>query len=118
MAAGGVHKLFVNGGAANAGLDYLVAGSLANTPGFTVNGVHVPLNADPYFFLSIQFANVGAYSNTLGNLDSQGRAAASITIPAGLGSIVGLPLHHAWMGFNPFTALVFGSEPSSVTFVP
>ena len=116
---GGTQSLFLNAGPANAGLTYLVAGSVSGTtPGIAVGSTLIPLNPDVYFTLTIEFANTPAYMNTLGTLDGDGRATAAINIPPGIPGIAGLTLNHAFMGFNAFGALKYASEPTSLVLIP
>lgn len=118
-ATGGAHDLFLDGGTAQAGNTYLVVGSVTGTtPGFNVGPIHVPLNNDPYFSITVQFANTPAYMNTFGTLDAEGQGTATINIPAGIPSLAGLTLNHAFLGFSPLGALKFASEAASLTFIP
>jgi hypothetical protein len=119
VATGGVHKFFVDGGASRAGMTYFIAGSVTGTtPGFNVGSIHIPLNADPYFNLTLTLPNQGAFVNTLGTLDSSGRAVGSLVIPGGFPILTGISLDHAWLGFDTNTFFVFASESQRVTFVP
>jgi hypothetical protein len=116
---GGVHDMYLNAGAAQAGYTYFVLGSVSGTtPGFTVNGINCPLNPDGYFDLTIAFANTGLFSNTLALLGPDGRATAALIIPPALPGLVGITLNHAYLTFNPFGALKFASRADSVTFTP
>lgn len=118
VTTGGVHKIYLNTDPSNAGLTYLIGGSFSDSPGFSVAGKFVPLNPDAYFFFSIQNANLGVYSNTIGVVDAAGRAKANITIPSGIGVLQGLHLFHAAMGFNGGGTLKFATEATSLTLSP
>lgn len=119
VASGGVHNLYVDGGASRAGMTYFVAGSATGTsPGFNVGPIHVPLNSDAYFNLTLSLPNQGAFLNTLGTLDSSGRAKAGLAIPGGFPILLGITLDHAWLGFDTNTFFVFASESQRVTFGP
>jgi N-acetylmuramoyl-L-alanine amidase len=62
-------------------LDYLVTGSLGNSPGIPVDADRVfPLNADALFFLLATPGNP-ALSSPIGVLDPQGMTTVALTIP-------------------------------------
>ncbi|MEM7205638.1 MAG: hypothetical protein AAF628_35610 [Planctomycetota bacterium] len=96
LRTGGTQDMAVDAGSAHGNLPYLIVGSASGTsPGLTIGGVPVPLNADQYFHTSIATAGIGPFHNTLGTLDRSGRAAAELRLPPGLPpSLVGLTLHH------------------------
>ncbi|MBK6939067.1 MAG: hypothetical protein IPH13_02520 [Planctomycetes bacterium] len=119
VATGGVHTMYVDGGLARAGMTYFVAGSATGTtPGLNVGAINIPLNPDAYFNLTLTLPNQGAFVNTLGTLDSAGRAEAALVIPGGFPILTGITLDHAWLGFDANNFFVFASESQRVTFVP
>jgi hypothetical protein len=116
--AGGTQVLRLRGGPARAGLTYFVGGTASGTsPGFSVGGFHAPLNVDEYFFIAIQFCNSPYLANTLGVLDQEGRATASINVPPGL-PLAGLVLHHAFGAYDAMNVPSMISEPVRLEFVP
>ncbi len=118
-ASGGTHELYLDAGASNAGLNYLILGSVTGTsPGFTIGSVTCPLNIDPYTNITILNANSPVFVNSQGVLDSAGRAHAQVVIPPGIPGISGITLYHAFLGFNGFGAIKFASEASSLTLDP
>jgi len=112
LAAGGQQALALNAGAAHAGEGYWVVGSLAGTwPGFSQGGVHLPLNPDAYFNLTLTGANHGHLIGTLGMLDASGAASAAIALPAGSpASWAGLALDHAFVAFTGVTPTFAGGS--------
>ena len=63
----------------------------------------LPLNSDPYYALTLQQPNSGAFVNTFGTLSSSGTATASLNVPPGaqFPSLIGLTFHHAYLVFQP-----------------
>lgn len=118
LAAGGVQTLELDFGIAQAGVAYVVVGSSTDTlPGFDLGGVHVPLVMDGYFGFSLSNANMLPYGFTLGVLDANGQAAATITVPPGFNpALAGLSLYHAAVLFLP--PVVDASNPVPLNLVP
>ncbi len=105
--AGGSVAFDVIAGSSQAGQQYYVLGSATgSSPGFTKNGIHVPLNFDPYTSLTLDFANTALLTDTFGTLDASGRASASFNVTPGLipAVAVGLTLHHAAIATDPGTS--------------
>ena len=118
-AAGGTHSLFLNAATPHAGEAYLVVGSVSGTsPGVQAGAFNVPLNPDFYTNFMLQNPNVSPFGNTLGALNGNGRAVATVTVPPGLLGISGLVLNHAFVTVNGLNALAFVSEAASLTIVP
>jgi hypothetical protein len=115
MAAGGISAFTIDVGPSFAASPYVFAASLAGTaPGIPiVPGVTVPLVQDDLTNWMLLFPNTFPYGNTLGQLDTSGRASPYLTIPPGFPpGFANLSLHHA--------ALVVGSSfraTNSVTIV-
>ncbi|MEQ8768842.1 MAG: hypothetical protein RL885_33360 [Planctomycetota bacterium] len=102
VAVGGSVQLDLYGGTRNAGQTYLLVGSEnGTTPGFTFQGVSVPLNAGLYLNYSAANPNTPILTNTLGTLDGCGEAQASFNLPpSGPTFLVGRTLNHAWIAFD------------------
>lgn len=106
-----------------AGNLYLVLGSLAgNAPGVPLDGVVLPLVPDAYTTLSLSSAGSGLFQNTLGNLDTCGKAAATLAFPAGLpAALAGSEVHHAYLVIDSVGGsfgVAFASNAVSNPFTP
>jgi len=118
-ATGGAVTLTLDAGAANAKRPYLLTGSVSGTsPGFPLPGtqVTVPLNLDVFTYLIIAQANTPMFSNFLGQLDAQGRAAATLHIGPLPSAVWGFALHFAYVLYLP--SMDFASNAMSVKFLP
>ena len=117
-ATGGVAAFTIDVGPNLGGKDYWVLGSLATTPGLTfANGVHLPLNWDPLFQITMQFANSATFVNTHGTLDAAGGALASLdTVGPFSPALAGIDLFFATLVLQPTPA--FATNPTKVTLVP
>lgn len=117
--SGGTQQLFLYGGAANAGKQYIVIGSVTGTtPGLPVApGVTLPLNYDFYLIYSIGNPNTFILSNSFATLDGAGNATASFNLPP-----VALPfavtIHHAYLVVEGGSIPVFASNAAPVTLNP
>ena len=102
LSAGGTQQLHLAGGAAHAGQTYLVLVTGSGTaPGFPFGGALLPLNPDAFTSLGLVLVNQAPWANTLGILDAQGTASASLTLQAGSpASLAGTTLHHTWFAFG------------------
>lgn len=104
----------INRDAAEAGRPYHLLGTLAGTsPGFVFDGVHVPLNRDPFFEDTWFQPGPPGFPGSKGALDADGRAEASLVLdPNTSAALVGERFH--------FTALLGGStsEVTSVVTFP
>ncbi len=99
----------------HAGRIYQVAGSFGTSPGFNLGFVHVPLNVDEWFELSLLAANTSVYQNSAGTLDSNGSAQAAIVVPAlNDPGLIGLVLYHAYAVFDS-TQVVMASKSVNLT---
>jgi hypothetical protein len=97
---------------------YGVAGSLAGTtPGFDVGGLHVPLNLDPYFFISL--GGTTPIVGGIGFLDTTGQATAVFDLPLATNPVlVGFTVNHAFVALDPLTgALRAVSNPVAANLV-
>ncbi len=99
VSAGGTQAFIIVAGAANAGLPYLLLGSLSgSTPGTPVDGKTLPLNVDGYTFHTLLTPNTPPLAGSFGTLDATGRAAATFDLPAGASAgLVGLTATHAFV---------------------
>ncbi len=113
LATGGVHTLALDLGPANAGLVYLVLGSRSGwAPGLPVGPVTLPLVPDSWFDFTLAFFNQAQLGNTLGVLDSNGRATATLTVPPGLSpSLAGVVFHHAAVLLDPTLVVTDATNP-------
>jgi hypothetical protein len=100
---------------------YWIFGSATGTaPGIDFGGgVLLPLEFDGYFNLLLTNPNAMPFQNFTGLLDHNGRAQATLVVPAGLDpSLAGVTLYHAYLaGVGPGTA-GFASEAESLMLVP
>jgi Calcineurin-like phosphoesterase len=117
IGAGGTQNLQLEAGIGQAGRAYLLAGSLGTSPGVNVGTIHVPLNPDTWFRISLALTNTGIYQNSQGTLDFRGRAAVRINIPPlNLPSIIGTRMHHAYVVFQS-GRVSMASNSTSLTIV-
>jgi hypothetical protein len=121
IATGGSTQLTLDAGASHSGEDYFVLMSAGNAPGFTVTGVHIPLNRDFYFTYSRSMANGIIFKSTRGVLDASGRAIATFDTNGAVNSIH-LGKHYTFAfvltaapGQLPVT---YASFPVLVNFIP
>jgi hypothetical protein len=63
---------------------------------------------------SILQPNTSVMVNTFGVLDMQGRATAEVRVPAGLPSLIGIELHHAFVVMNPILGVTAVSNATSL----
>jgi hypothetical protein len=118
-ATGGTVTFSLDAGAANASRPYLLTGSVSGTsPGFHWPGTSlvVPLNLDVFTYLIISQANTPMFRNFFGQLDAQGRAAASLHVGPLPPAVWGFALHFAYVLYSP--AMDFTSNAMSVKFLP
>ena len=94
-------------------------GSVSGTaPGFSVDGVSVALNLDPYTDLLL--GGGAPLAPSAGFLPPGGGQAVLFTLPAGSSpGLVGLTAHHAYVLIGiPELEVTFASDPVSLDFVP
>lgn len=120
--AGGTDHLTLEAGTVHAGKSYLVFSGLSGTwPGFTLSGVHVPLNLDGWTWIALTLANTPVMQQFMGTLDAQGNASATFHAPGPLPiESIGLVF---WFTFvvtdNPGAPPVsFASNPLYVLVIP
>jgi hypothetical protein len=117
-ATGGVAAFTIDVGPNHGGANYWVLGSLATAPGLTFgSGVHLALDYDPFFLLTLQYANSPSFVNTRGTLDATGGALASLDTGGPFSpSFAGVDLFFATLVLLP--SPVFATNPTKVTLVP
>ena len=123
IASGGVQTMTIAPGNANAGLPYLVLGTLSgSTPGFPLDGFTLPLNVDVYTVATLQNPNAPPLAGSLGLLDASGGATATFTLPPALSpALAGLQVAHALVVIEVLPTLVrvvFVGGPATLTLVP
>ncbi|MEM7309102.1 MAG: zinc metalloprotease [Planctomycetota bacterium] len=120
VGSGGSLALALDAGAAQAGARYLLLGSISGTsPGVPVGGFVLPLNQDAYFTLTANSPNQPPLAGSLAFLDGAGKSSASFTLPAGLGALLGLTVHHAYLaGDATFASIQMVSNAVAVQLVP
>jgi outer membrane protein assembly factor BamB len=119
-AAGGTQDLLLRADAWLAGALYLVAGSLSGTePGFAFGPLHVPLNPDPYFFITLGSPASPLFYG-LGQLDAAAQAKARLVIPPGVAAaLVGTSVAHAYGVLDPLSGTAeFASNPVMLELLP
>ncbi|MEM7201039.1 MAG: aryl-sulfate sulfotransferase [Planctomycetota bacterium] len=105
-ASGGSVNFDLIAGTPHANQPYVLVGSASGTsPGTVVRGVTLPLNRDSYFALTVQSAGFGPFVNSIGLLNSVGRATARLDIPPGF-DLSGLHLDHAYIAIEPATVQI------------
>ena len=95
ITTGGSQRLALDAGTAHSNNLFWIFGSMSGTsPGLSVFGPHIYLNADPYTDLALGLVNTGVFVNFRGVLDLSGKATADFKVPPAV--ISGpLTLHHA-----------------------
>lgn len=104
-----------------AGSLYLVAGSFSgSTPGLPLGALTVPLaTPDPYFDYSIANFNGAVLGSTLGTLDANGRAQATVTLnPALSSNLIGVSATHACVLFDAQLLPVAVSNATELLIAP
>lgn len=119
---GGTVKLFLDAGPACASQPFLVMSSVSGTwPGFMKSGVHVPINTDDWTWIAFSLINSGLMSNFMGQLDTSGKATATLNVPGFLpSSYIGVVLHFDYVLLSPPGSLPItrASNPVHVFFSP
>lgn len=87
--AGGQVGFCLDLGPAAAGRPYaIVLGMSGSAPGWTVNGLTIPVNRDLWTDIALQGANTPWFQAFLAGLDAQGRTRAVLSVPAGLVTVL------------------------------
>ncbi len=121
VSAGGSQPVIIAPGIALAGKSYWILGSASGTsPGFELLGKHVPLNLDPYLFLTLSNPVSPVFQNGSGILNANGVASAQFAIPPlQIPQLVGVTISHSAMIYSPSQGKpIQFTNPVSVTFLP
>jgi len=120
LSNGGMQKIYVDAGTNFANGSFLVLGSLSGTsPGTSLQGIPLPLNADAYFVLTQLAPNQPPLGNSLGLLGAQGAATTTFTLPpASAPALVGLVAHHAALVVNASSTSLLVTNATGLRFVP
>ena len=95
---GGGQRLFLRAGKQYAGRSYRLVGTLSGTtPGFQKGAVQVPLNLDRYLVSTLQVTEGSVFQGFGGELDENGEAVATLTLPPLGPQIKGLTAHHVFI---------------------
>ncbi|TAJ24909.1 MAG: hypothetical protein EPO68_00710 [Planctomycetota bacterium] len=108
------------GGTQSAGDLYVLLGTTSGTtPGFDVDGVHVPLQLDAYSLLLLANPNTWI-AGSVGVLDAHGHGEAFMTVPVSADpSLMWLEVNHAWVGLDlALGQVVVASNPFQLTLAP
>jgi hypothetical protein len=82
---GGSSRLQLDPGQQSAGVAYLIIASLSGTwPGFSRDGIDVPLNPDSWTRTALGLVNSPVMESFKGRIDPSGKAAADLNIPGPL----------------------------------
>jgi hypothetical protein len=121
LTTGGQVQLDLDAGVEAANWFYWVFGSVTgSSPGLTFpGGLHLPLNYDLYFEITITKLHLGAFADFTGQLDAAGQARATLTLPAGLDpSLAGVRLNHAFLAAAALGQAELASNAVSTLLVP
>ena len=117
VATGGSVRFSLDAGTALAGKVYWLLGCMdgAGPRGIPAGRVTLLLNPDPYFWLTYQYPNL-LIANSLGQLDSAGKATATLRVPKGMPALlVGTRYYHAFVVFQ--SRMYYASTPVPVMLV-
>lgn len=120
VAGGFLHTMDLRGGALRAGQDYLLAlGVTGEAPGFTLNGVQVPMNFDAFTNLGLLVVNTPILPAAAGLLDAAGNATPGFSLPAGLAPIfLGLRFTFTGLIYDAGGLLQVVGGPTSLVLDP
>jgi hypothetical protein len=116
--AGGNVRFTLDAGSRRAGMNYLILGCLdgSGKRGLHLGHVDLLLYPDLYFWLTLLYPS-GLISNSPGTFDAQGRATATIRVPAGLPcALVDCRFYHAYVVFQ--SQVEYASTPAPLTITP
>lgn len=118
VAIGGAQVSFIlERGETAAGRIYLLLGSASGiSPGIPLGTLTLPLVLDTYTLLTLNSANAGPFTDTLGALDKAGTTRASIAVPPLGAGFLGLEVFHAAIELSSAGSVDFSSQPTSVVF--
>lgn len=118
LTTGGQQQLTLEAGPSfGAGLLYYMVGSFTGTsPGINFGGIRIPINNDAYTKFLIKFPNTPPFANSVGNLDGNGQATASYTLPAFDPVLAGIQLDHCFLVFDNGLNLLSASNAVPLEF--
>lgn len=118
LTTGGQQQLTLEAGpSAGAGLLYFMVGSFTGTtPGISFGGIRIPVNNDAYTKFLLKFPNIPPFSSSVGNLDGNGQATASYTLPVFDPALAGIQLHHCFLLFDNGLNLLSASNAVPLEF--
>jgi hypothetical protein len=116
--SGGTANLTVKAGAAHANKWYLVLSGISGChPGFTMNGVKIPLNQDFWTMMAINFALGGIWTGFYTQLDANGDGTAVLNTFGPQAAAKGLVMYFDYIVLlNPTNSPIFASYPIYVMF--
>jgi hypothetical protein len=114
---GGTIGFLLNGGAANAGRTYFIAGSVTGIePGMHFKGgVHLPLNWDAFSDVVLNQVNTPPFKNFMGSLDGNDKAQAELNTLGPVPQAAGLLMNFAYVLDNP---LDYASNGGYIEILP
>jgi hypothetical protein len=121
LSSGASVSFALDAGTLHAGQGYRLLGSFSGaTPGTTVSGLHIGLNPDRYFALTLRDVTAGPLVGATGSLDGDGRAQATFTIPASApaAALLGRTFRHAFVVLSPGGTALLASNTVPVTLLP
>ena len=102
-------------GSMNAGRPYGLVGTMSGySPGITIGGLNIPINADAFTNVTRSAAYSGFFLDFQGNLDLLGNATAQMVTGPIPTSYVGRTMHFAYVLLSP---LDYSSNPTGVEIV-
>jgi hypothetical protein len=120
--AGGVQSLSLAAPPLMGGKLYFLVGSASGIwPGIMYGTQVLPLNLDSYFIQTVLHPNMLPLAGSLGVLDADGLATASVTLPPAIDpALVGIILNHAFLVLDPAAVggAVLASNPVALEILP
>jgi hypothetical protein len=102
-------------GSMNAGRNYVLVGTMSGiSPGTTIGGLHIPINADAFTSKTRSAALSSYFLDFQGSLDLEGNATAQLTAGPVPSSLVGRTMHFAYVLLSP---LDYSSNATGVEIV-
>jgi WD40 repeat protein len=122
LATGGTAQLNLFAPTELVGDTFMLFGSASGTaPGVTVGAIHLALNPDGYFALTLPPFGDGPLVGSFGTFGLDGAAQASFLLPPGITpALAGTTLHHAFVTFDSAdpSVLLSGSNPVALQLLP
>jgi hypothetical protein len=121
LSSGGTQVMALNSGPGAANHFHWMFGSVTGTsPGLDLpGGLNLPLNFDVYLNLTLTKPNLGAFGNFFGQLNGDGKASATLTLPPGLDpGLAGVTFNHAYLSAAVLGVPDFASNAVSFVLTP